>query len=101
MSHKYINEKSKKKEKDYLFNKLKEKFEISEKKLIDKVNMEKKEHLVTKEELSELSNKIKEQKKYLEEGLNERKEKMLKMWKERSQTLPVYKHPIVEILEDE
>jgi hypothetical protein len=101
MSHKYINEKSKKKEKDYLFNKIKEKFEISEKKLIDKVNMEKKEHLVTKEELSELSNKIKEQKKYLEEGLNERKEKMLKMWKERSQTLPVYKHPIVEILEDE
>ena len=26
---------------------------------------------------------------------------MIKMWKERSQTLPVYKHPLVDILEDE
>ena len=23
------------------------------------------------------------------------------MWKERSQTLPVYKHPLVDIIEDE
>ena len=101
ISNKYINEKRKKKEKDYLFNKLKEKYEINEKKLIDKANLIKKDPLVTKGELNELSNKIKEQKKILEEGLNERKEKMIKMWKERSQTLPVYKHPIVEILEDE
>ena len=100
-SNKYIKEKRRKKEKDYLFNKLKEKFENSEKKLIEKVNMVKKEPLVTKEEITELANRIDEQKKILEEGLNERKEKMLKMWKERSQTLPVYKHPLVDIIEDE
>ena len=100
-SNKYIKEKRRKKEKDYLFNKLKEKFENSEKKLIERVNMVKKEPLVTKEEITELANRIDEQKKILEEGLNERKEKMLKMWKERSQTLPVYKHPLVDIIEDE
>ena len=63
--------------------------------------MMKKDSLVTKKELKELANKREEQKKILEEGLNERKLKLLKMWKERSQTLPVYKHPVVDMLEDE
>ena len=62
-SNKYIKEKRRKKEKDYLFNKLKEKFENSEKKLIERVNMVKKEPLVTKEEITELANRIDEQKK--------------------------------------
>ena len=100
-SNKYIKEKRTKKEKDYLFNKLKVKFENNEKKLIEKVNMVKKEPLVSKEEITELANRIDQQKKILEEGLNERREKMIKMWKERSQTLPVYKHPLVDIIEDE
>ena len=100
-SNKYIKEKRRKKEKDYLFNKLKEKFENSETKLIEKASMVKKEPLLTKEEKTELSNRIDEQIKILEEILKERKEKMLKMWKERSQTLPVYKHPLVDIIEDE
>ena len=62
-SNKYLKNKRIKKDKDYLFNILCEKYEKSEKKLIEKVNMIKKEPLVTKEELIELSNKIKEQKK--------------------------------------
>ena len=100
-SNKYIGEKSHKKQKDYLFYQFKKKFENNEKKLIDKVNLMKKDPLVTKKELEELANKREEQKKILEEGLNERKLKLIKMWKERSQTLPVYKHPIVDMLEDE
>jgi hypothetical protein len=49
-SIKYIGEKNHKKKKDYLFFQLKEKFENNEKKLIDKINMMKKDSLVTKEE---------------------------------------------------
>ena len=100
-SKKYINGKRKIKEKDYLFNKVKEKFENNERKRNEKSNMLKKDPLVTKEELKELSNKIISQKKILEDGLMERNENMKKMWKERSQTLPAYKHPIVDILEEE
>jgi len=61
----------------------------------------KKDSLVTKKELKELANIREKQKKILEEGLNERKMELMKMWKERSQTLPAYKHPVVDILEDE
>ena len=100
-SIKFKDEKNPKKKKDYLFYQFQKKFENNEKKLIDKVNMVKKDSLVTKKELEELANKREEQKKILEEGLNERKLKLIKMWKERSQTLPVYKHPIVDMLEDE
>ena len=63
--------------------------------------MMKKDSLVTKKELKELANIREKQKKILEEGLNERKMELMKMWKERSQTLPAYKHPVVDILEDE
>ena len=63
--------------------------------------MVKKDSLVTKKELRELADKRKKKKKILEEGINDRKIKLLKMWKQRSQTLPVYKHPVVDMLEDE
>ena len=100
-SNKYIDKKNHKKMKDYLFFQFQKKFENEEKKLIDKVNLMKKDTLVTKKELEELENKREQQKRILEEGLNEKKTKLMKMWKLRSQTLPVYKHPIVDMLEDE
>ena len=100
-SNKFIDKKNHKKTKDYLFSQLKEKYDNNEKKLIDKANMVKKDSLVTKKELKELADKREEQKKILEEGINDRKIKLLKMWKQRSQTLPVYKHPVVDMLEDE
>ena len=100
-SNKFIDKKNHKKAKDYLFCQLKEKFDQSEKKLIDKANMVKKDSLVTKKELKELADKREEQKKILEEGINDRKIKLLKMWKQRSQTLPVYKHPVADMIEDE
>ena len=80
-SNKYIGEKSHKKKKDYLFYQFQKKFENNEKKLIDKVNLMKKDSLVTKKELEELANKREEQKKILEEGLNERKLKLIKSGK--------------------
>ena len=43
--------------------------------------MMKKDSLVTKKELKELANIREKQKKILEEGLNERKMELMKMWK--------------------
>ena len=89
-SIKNIDKNLKRQTKDYLFYQMKQKFETNEKKLVDKVNMIKKDSLVTKEELEELANKR-----------NERKMNLIKMWQQRSQKLPIYKHPVVNILEDE
>ena len=100
-SIKNIDKNLKRQTKDYLFYQMKQKFETNEKKLVDKVNMIKKDSLVTKEELEELANKRNERKKILEEGLSERKMNLIKMWQQRSQKLPIYKHPVVNILEDE
>ena len=100
-SIKNIDKNLKRQTKDYLFYQVKQKFETNEKKLVDKVNMIKKDSLVTKEELEELANKRNERKKILEEGLSERKLNLIKMWQQRSQKLPIYKHPLVNILEDE
>ena len=100
-SIKNIDKNLKRQTKDYLFYQVKQKFETKEKKLVDKVNMIKKDSLVTKEELEELANKRNERKKILKEGLSERKLNLIKMWQQRSQKLPIYKHPVVNILEDE
>ena len=100
-SKKYLNEKFTKKENDYRYYQLKEQFENKEKKLIDKVNMEKKDPLVTQQELKELAKKIKEQKKLLVEDAEDKKKQLLKLWSYRSQTLPIYKHPLTAKLEEE
>lgn len=100
-SKKYLNEKFTKKDNDYRYYQLKEKFENNEKKLIDKVNMQKKDSLITQEEIKELSKRIKEQKKLLGEDAEEKKKQLIKLWSYRSQTLPTYKHPLTVKLEEE
>ena len=100
-SIKNIDKTQKKQTKDYLFYQVKQRFENNEKKLVDKVNLIKKDSLVTKQELQELAERRNERKKILEEGLTERKLNLIKMWHQRSQKLPVYKHPVVDVLEDE
>ena len=100
-SIKNIDKTIKRQTKDYFFYQVKQKYENNEKKLVDKVNMKKKDSLVTKQELEELANKRYERKKILEEGLTERKLNLIKMWQHRSQKLPLYKHPVVNVLEDE
>ena len=98
---KYMKEKFKRKLNEYRFYKFKEQFENNEKKLIDKVNMMKKDSLVTQKEILELDKKIKEQKKLLLEDAEEKKKQLQKLWSYRSQTLPVYKHPLTTKLEKE
>ena len=100
-SKKYLHEKFTKKPNDYRYYQLKEKFENNEKKLLDKVNMDKKDPLVTQKELKELAKKIKEQKKLLLEDAEDKKKQLIKLWSYRSQTLPTYKHPLTAKLEEE
>ena len=100
-SKKYIHEKFSKKENDYRYFQLKEQYENNEKKLLDKINMVKKEPLVTQAELKELSKKIREQKKLLGEDAEDKKKQLIKLWSFRSQTLPTYKHPLTAQLEEE
>ena len=98
---KYINEKFRKKLNEYRFYRYKEKFESNERKLIDKVNMMKKDSLVSHKELNDLAKKNKKKKKLLLEDAEEKKKQLLKLWSYRSQTLPVYKHPLTAQLEEE
>ena len=98
---KYINEKIQRTEKDYLFFKYQDSFEKKEQKLIDKVNMTKKDPLVTQEEIKELAEKIEKQKQYLQDNAEERKKQMQQLWNYRSQTLPTYRHPLAEKVEEE
>ena len=98
---KFINEKVKKAEKDYLFFKFKENFEQKEKRLIDKIHMTKKVPLVTQEELKELADKIEMQKQYLVDNAEEKKKQLQQLWKYRSQTLPNYRHPLQVKIEEE
>ena len=81
---KYINEKVLKKEKDYLFYKYQEDFEKKEKKLLDKVNIIKKDHLFTQEELKEFSEKIMQQKQFLQDNAEEKKKQLEQLWTFRS-----------------
>ena len=97
----HIHDKYSKKLNEYLFYKYKEKFENNEKKLIDKVNMIKKDSLVTKKEILDLAKKIKMQKKLLLEDAEDKKKQLIKLWSYRSQTLPVYKHPLTIKIEKE
>ena len=98
---KFINEKFQKTEKDYLFYRYQENYDKKEKKLFDKINMNKKDPLVTQEELKLLSEKIEQQKQYLQDNAEEKRRQMQKLWNYRSQTLPTYRHPLVDKIEEE
>ena len=98
---KFINEKVQKSEKDYLFYRYQDNFDKKEKKLFDKINMTKKEPTVTQEELKELAQKIQQQKQYLQDSSEDKKKQMQKLWNYRSQTLPTYRHPLMEKIEEE
>ena len=93
-------EKNLKTEKDYLYYKKEEEYKINEQRLIDKVNMNKKE-FITKEDIKLMSNKIKEQKEILEKETKEKKKILHEMWINRSQILPSFKSQIGKICEEE
>ena len=90
-----------KSQEDYLYFQRQKKFIEEENKKNIKLKMRKKEPLVTKEELEELNNRLKEHKEQVYkrsiENTNLRKE----MWKNRSQVLPTYRSPILQLIENE
>ena len=96
----FMKEKFKKSERDYLYYKNKEKFELNEKILIDRVNMQKKE-FITQQELKENFERLKEQKEILNEEIKEKKRKLKEMWNNRSQILPTFKSQISKICEED
>ena len=100
-SKKYINEKSNKTENDYIFYKYKEKFENEQNKYLSKIKLIKKEPLVTIEEIKELSGRINERKKLLQLDNEEKKKGLKKIWSFRSQTLPTYRSPLLDVIENE
>ena len=86
---------------NYIYNKLKEKFDEKQKKLLDKIHLMKKEPVMRKNDFDELEKKVNEQKKLMEIDNEERKKKLLELWLYRSQTLPSYHHPFIKYVEEE
>lgn len=97
----YIKEQVNKTERDYLFFLTKEKFELEQKKQFDKVKMQSKDELITKEEYMDFARKLKENKIQLIKENEEKLSLMKEMWKNRSQLLPSFKSNFVVILEEE
>ena len=96
----HIKDKFDKTERDYLYGKYKEQFELKEQQLIDRVNMQKKE-FVTLDEIKELSDKMKEQKEIFDQEIKEKTNQLHEMWINRSQILPNFKSKISKIYEEE
>ena len=86
---------------NYIYNKLKEKFDEKQKKLLDKIHLMKKEPVMRKNDFDELEKKVNEQEKLMEIDNEERKKKLLELWLYRSQTLPSYHHPLIKYVEEE
>ena len=86
---------------NYIYNKLKEKFDEKQKKLLDKIHLMKKEPVMRKNDFDELEKKVNEQKKLMEIDNEERKKKLLELWLYRSQTLPSQHHPLIKYVEEE
>lgn len=97
----YININSNKKENDYLFYKMSNKYEKHEKKLIDRIKLTKRNKIVSKEEIMDLNKRLEYQKIRLNQDFKERAMLMKEMWKNRSQIIPQYKNPIEKIIIEE
>jgi len=83
--------KSIKNEEDYIYYKLKEKFEKKEKNLIKKVNNMKKDSLITKEEIEKNDKKINENKLNRIIEKEEKNKQLHEIWANRNLLLPSFK----------
>ena len=86
---KNINEKTKNKEKSYLYLKYKENFEKEEKLLLESIKNKRKAPLITCEELKEYDENNDQQNQNLENNPEEEKKYLQNMNNYRSQTLPI------------
>ena len=86
---------------NYIYNKLKEQYEEKQKKIIEKIQLMKKEPVMRKNDFDELAKRRNEQKKLMEMDNEERKKKLMELWQYRSETLPSYHHPLIKYIEEE
>ena len=86
---------------NYIYNKLKEQYEEKQKKIIEKIQLMKKEPVMRKNDFDELAKRRNEQKKLMEMDNEERKKKLMELWQYRSETLPSYHHPLIKYVEEE
>lgn len=96
-----IYKKLDKSKEDYLYFQKQQKFLQEENQLNIKVKLIKKDPLVSKEELEELAAKIKEHQEMTNQQAKENANLRKEMWKNRSQVLPRYKSPVLQIIENE
>ena len=86
---------------NYIYNKLKEQYEEKQKKIIEKIQLMKKEPVMRKNDFDELAKRRNEQKKLMQIDNEERKKKLIELWQYRSETLPSYHHPLIKYIEEE
>ena len=86
---------------NYIYYKLQEQFEEKQKKIIEKIQLMKKEPVMRKNDFDELAKKVNEQKRLMEIENEERKKKLMELWLYRSETLPSYHHPLIKYVEEE
>ena len=86
---------------NYVYYKIKENYEKSQKKLLDKFLSHKKEPLMRKNDFDELEKRVNEHKRLMKKNNEENRKKLLELWLCRSQTLPSYHHPLIKIDKEE
>ena len=86
---------------NYVYYKIKENYEKSQKKLLDKFLSHKKEPLMRKNDFDELEKRVNEHKRLMKKNNEENRKKLLELWLCRSQTLPSYHHPLIKIVKEE
>ena len=96
----FIKEINKKSKNEYLYYRNKERFDLNEQMMVDRVNLQKK-NFVTLDEIKELSERRKEQKEILDKEIKEKNKKLHQMWNNRSQILPTFKSKLAKICEAE
>lgn len=97
----FIQLKSSRSVKDYLFNKMHEAYIFKEKKLLDKIKLSKRIKCVSRDEIDEISKSLEELNDKLAKEAEEKALLMKEMWRNRSQLIPTYRNPIENIIKNE
>lgn len=97
----YINNKFNKNIEEYLYYKMKSKFDEEAAKFYDKAKLLKKNNVISQEEKEENDRKMKEHRIQMEKEVVEKTNLMKELWRSRSQFIPKYKSPILNVIKKE
>ena len=97
----HINDKVDKSESDYLYFKKLKKYEEEEQKLRSRILLQHKENLVTKEDIRDLADRVKEHQENMKEEEEKKRRQLREMWRDRNQLLPKYRSPALMVAEEE